>query len=212
MEACRFRKLFVPPGATVRDALESIDAGAIEIALAVDEKERLVGTISDGDVRRALMRGVGLDSPISEVIHLSPITAPTSTDRVELLRLMTEHGIEQIPLLEGDRIVDVAFIRDLVHQHHDESPVVIMAGGKGQRLRPLTKETPKPMLPVGGRPLLETVLEQVRQSGFTRVLIAVNYQADPIEEHFGDGAGFGVSIDYIHEPGASARRERCGWR
>jgi NDP-sugar pyrophosphorylase family protein len=103
-------------------------------------------------------------------------------------------------LIEGDRVVDVAFIRDLVHSHHDDHAVVIMAGGKGTRLRPLTNETPKPMLPVGGRPLLETMLEQVRDAGFSRVLMAVNYRADVIEDHFGDGSRFGVAIDYIHEP------------
>jgi dTDP-glucose pyrophosphorylase len=199
VDAGRFERIFVHPGATVREAIECIDAGAIEIALAVDEDERLVGTISDGDVRRALMRGVGLDSPVSEVIHLVPITAPVAAGRVELLHLMTEHGIEQVPLLAGDRVVDVAFIRDLVGSRHDENPVVIMAGGEGQRLRPLTKETPKPMLPVGGRPLLETVIDQVKQSGFSRVLMAVNYQAEQIEKHFGDGERFGVAIDYIHE-------------
>jgi dTDP-glucose pyrophosphorylase len=200
VDAGRFEKIFVRPGATIREAIECIDAGAIEIALAVDEQGGLVGTISDGDVRRALMRGVGLDSAATEVIHPSPITAPVSTGRSDLLHLMTEHGIEQVPMLDGGRVVDVAFIRDLVHAHRDESPVVIMAGGEGQRLRPLTQETPKPMLPVGGRPLLETIVEQVRQSGFSRVLMAVNYQAEQIEEHFGDGSRFGVAIDYIHEP------------
>jgi dTDP-glucose pyrophosphorylase/predicted transcriptional regulator len=200
VDSARFEKIFVRPDATVRDAIESIDAGAIEIALAVDEQRRLVGTISDGDVRRALMRGAKLDSPVAEVIHPSPITAPVGTDSGELLRLMTEHGIEQVPLLERDRIVDVAFIRDLVESHREEHPVVIMAGGEGTRLRPLTDETPKPMLPVGGRPLLETLLDQVRDAGFSRVLMAVNYRADVIEDYFGDGARFGVAIDYIHEP------------
>jgi dTDP-glucose pyrophosphorylase len=196
----RFPKIFVGPGATVRDAVASIDEGAIEIALALDAHDVLIGTITDGDVRRALMTGLQLDSPVDEVIHHSPITAPIGTDPRQLLHLMTEHGIEQIPLLDGDRVVDVAFIRDLVHSHHDDHAVVIMAGGKGTRLRPLTNQTPKPMLPVGGRPLLETMLDQVRDAGFSRVLMAVNYRADVIEDHFGDGSRFGVAIDYIHEP------------
>jgi dTDP-glucose pyrophosphorylase len=196
----RFENKFVRPDATVRDAIESIDAGAIEIALAVDDRRHLIGTISDGDVRRALMRGVPLDSPVTEVIHPSPITAEMGTHDDELLRLMTEHGIEQIPLLEDNRVVDVAFIRDLVHAHGDDHAVVIMAGGKGTRLLPLTDQTPKPMLHVGGRPLLETMLDQIRDAGFSRVLMAVNYRADVIESHFGDGSRFGVAIDYIREP------------
>ena len=200
MDPHRFPKIFVRSNATIRDAIECIDEGAIEIALAVDEHERLLGTISDGDVRRALLRGARLDASIAEIIHDSPITAPKGTEPDELLRLMTEHGIEQVPLLEGTRVVDVAFIRDLVDAHRQEYPVVIMAGGEGKRLRPLTNDTPKPMLDVGGRPLLETVIEQVREAGFSRVLMAVNYQAEAIENHFGDGGHFGIDIDYIREP------------
>jgi dTDP-glucose pyrophosphorylase/predicted transcriptional regulator len=200
MDSRRFPKIFVRPNATIREAIESIDGGAIEIALAVDEHQRLLGTISDGDIRRALLGGAELDASIAEVIHHSPITAAVGTELDELLRLMTEHGVEQIPLLEDGRVVDVAFIRDLVHAHRREHPVVIMAGGEGKRLRPLTNDTPKPMLNVGGRPLLETVLDQVRDAGFSRVLMAVNYQAEAIEEHFGDGGRFGIDIDYIREP------------
>jgi dTDP-glucose pyrophosphorylase len=200
VDSARFDKIFVRPGATVREAIGCIDAGAIEIALALDKEGRLMGTISDGDVRRALMRGVQLDAPAEEVVHRSPIVAPSTANRDTLLHLMTEHGIEQIPLVDEGRVVDVAFIRDLVHAPREENPVVIMAGGEGKRLRPLTDESAKPMLPVGGRPLLETVLGQVRHCGFSRVLMAVNYQADQIEEHFGTGEEFGIAIDYIREP------------
>ena len=123
-----------------------------------------------------------------------------STER--LLRMMADHHLEQLPLLDGDgRLVDVAFLRHLVEQRSD-SPVVLMAGGQGQRLRPLTDETPKPMLPVGDKPLLETVLGQVREAGFGKVLMAVNFQAQVIEQHFGDGQEVGLDISYLHEPHA----------
>ena len=116
--------------------------------------------------------------------------------------MMADHHLEQLPLLDGDgRLVDVAFLRHLVEQRSD-SPVVLMAGGQGQRLRPLTDETPKPMLPVGDKPLLETVLGQVREAGFGKVLMAVNFQAQVIEEHFGDGEDVGLDISYLHEPHA----------
>jgi dTDP-glucose pyrophosphorylase len=196
----RFPKIFVRPNATIREAIQCIDEGAIEIALAVDENDQLLGTVSDGDVRRALLGGAQLDASIADVIHRAPITAAAGTEPDELLRLMTTHSIEQVPLLEGTRVVDVAVIRDLVDAHRREHPVVIMAGGVGKRLRPLTNDTPKPMLDVGGRPLLETVLDQVRQAGFSQVLLSVNYQAEVVESHFGDGSRFGVDIDYIHEP------------
>lgn len=202
MDPSRFEKIFISVRATVREAIESIDAGAIEIALVVDEDRRLIGTLTDGDVRRALLRGVTLRDPVEPLIHRNPVTAPTQTGPSDLLERMTSSGVDQIPLLSEGRVVDVAFIRDLVAQEEaavDSAPVVLMAGGQGARLRPLTEATPKPMLPLGDRPLLERVLGQVRAAGFARVLMAVNYRAEMIEEHFGDGSRFGVEIDYLRE-------------
>ena len=200
VEASRLDKVIVSPDASIREAVEAIDAGAVEIALVADSERRLLGTITDGDVRRAMLRGVDLDGPIDEVIHRDPVTAPTGTTREELLSLMTSRGVETIPLLEDDRVVELAFIREVVTEDPEsDSPVVVMAGGEGQRLRPLTDETPKPMLEVGGRPLLETTLDQVRDAGFSKVLIAVKYKAESIEEHFGEGERHGLEISYIHE-------------
>jgi dTDP-glucose pyrophosphorylase len=201
MDADRLEKIFIGIDATVRQAIESIDAGAIEIALVVTEGRRLVGTITDGDVRRALMADVGLDDPIETIVHRDPVTAPAGTDRAALLKLMTERAVGQIPLMDGDAVADVAIIRELVRDTSPDSgsPVVLMAGGQGTRLRPLTEEIPKPMLEVGGRPLLEHVLDQVRDAGLSRVLMAVNYRAEVIEQHFGDGSEFGVDIGYLRE-------------
>lgn len=201
MDAERLEKIFINVDATVRHAIESIDAGAVEIALVVSEGRRLVGTITDGDIRRALMADVGLDDPVARIVHRDPITAPVGTDRATLLRLMTDRSVAQIPLMDGDVVVDLAVIRDLVRDSRAETdnPIVLMAGGRGTRLRPLTQDIPKPMLSVGGRPLLEHVLAQVREAGFSRVLMAVNYRAEVIEEHFGDGSEFGVDIGYLRE-------------
>jgi dTDP-glucose pyrophosphorylase len=201
MDAERLEKIFIGIDATVRQAIASIDAGAIEIALVVSEGRRLVGTITDGDVRRALMADVSLDDPVEPIVHRNPVTAPVGTDRGTLLKLMTARAVGQIPLMEGDAVADVAVIRDLVRdtQPDADGPVVLMAGGLGTRLRPLTEDIPKSMLEVGGRPLLEHVLDQVRDAGLTRVLMAVNYRADVIEEHFGDGSEFGVDIGYLRE-------------
>jgi dTDP-glucose pyrophosphorylase len=197
----RFERIFVRLGSTVRQTVEAIDAGAVEIALVVDEDRRLIGTVSDGDVRRALLRGTQLGDAIDDLAHRDATTAAPGTSREQLLSLMTERGIEQIPLIEDGRVVDLAFMRDLVRNDFAgrDHKVVIMAGGEGQRLRPLTDEVPKPMLPVGDGPLLETVLGQVRRAGFGKVLMAVNYRADVIEDHFGDGSDFGVQIDYVRE-------------
>lgn len=202
MDATRLDKIMVPPTAAIRDAVEAIDAGAVEIALVVDEERRLLGTITDGDVRRAMLRGIDLEGPLDEVVHRDPVSAPADASREQLLRLMTERGVEQIPLLDPDgKVEQLAFLREIVagEAPDSDSPVVVMAGGEGQRLRPLTEDKPKPMLEIGGRPLLETTLDQVRDAGFSRVLIAVNYRADQIEEHFGSGEKHGLEISYIKE-------------
>lgn len=201
MDPTRLEQIFVSPGATVREAIKCIDAGAIEIALVVDAERRLIGTVTDGDIRRALLAGVTLDDPIDPIVHRDPVTARHGIEAAGLLPLMTSRGIDQIPLLEDGRVLDVAFIRDLIagDEENGDHPVVLMAGGRGTRLYPLTENTPKPMLPVGEQPLLERVVGQVRDAGFSRVLIAVNYRGDVIEEHFGDGSRYGVEIDYLHE-------------
>lgn len=205
VDSDRLREILLEPGATLRSAIERIDAGAMEIALLVDRADRLLGTITDGDVRRALLDGARLEDSVEPIVHRDPITAPTDVDDRALVRLMSERGVDQIPLIEGDRVVDIAFLRDLVAAYGDpretrsDGPVVLMAGGKGTRLRPLTDKTPKPMLPVGGRPLLETVLDQVCDAGFSRVLIAVSHQAEVIERHFGDGSRFNIEVAYLHE-------------
>lgn len=204
MDPARFSDILVPPTADLREVIRAIDRGAVEIALAVDDDRRLLGTVTDGDIRRALLTGTRLEDSIAPIIHRDPVTAPISCDPPQLLRLMTAHAVEQIPLIDDGRVVDLATIRELVRDTPEHGPVVVMAGGEGQRLRPLTDETPKPMLPVGDRPLLERVVSQIRAAGFRKVMMAVNYRHEVIEDHFGDGSEFGVEIDYIHE------RERLG--
>lgn len=196
----RLDQVCVPEEATIRQAIEAIDAGAVEIALVVGSCRKLVGAVSDGDVRRALLSGVDLDDPVAPIVSRTPVVAAPEASRETLLKLMIERGVEQIPLVRDGVLVDLAFIRDLVLPEPSDEPVVIMAGGQGARLRPLTEDTPKPMLPVGDRPLLETILDHVRQAGFRRVFMAVNYRAEVIERHFGDGNSHGVDITYFHEP------------
>jgi dTDP-glucose pyrophosphorylase len=202
MDSSRFQQIFIALGATVREAIESIDAGAIEIALVADGQRRLIGTVTDGDVRRALLAGATLEDPIDSIVYRDPVIAEADADVAAVLALMTSRAVDQVPLIRDGRVVDVAFIRHLVgtgEQPGDDPPVVLMAGGRGSRLQPLTERTPKPMLPVGDRPVLERLLSQVRESGYSRVLIAVNYRAEVIEEHFGDGSRFGVDIAYLRE-------------
>jgi dTDP-glucose pyrophosphorylase/CBS domain-containing protein len=191
----------------VKTVLQVINETAKGIALVVNEDQRLLGTITDGDIRRAILAGMDMALPVSELLKRKPGTLyprPTSaqlgTDRSELLRMMQERRIRQLPLLDEDgRVVDLVMLDDLVPDEVIPVQAVIMAGGLGTRLRPLTDDLPKPMLPVGGRPLMEQVIGQLRDAGIRRVCVSTHYKAEKIREHFGDGRDFGVEISYLAE-------------
>lgn len=201
--------LRVSEDATIRSAMEKIDESGLQIALIADEAGHLKGVLTDGDIRRAILRGQSLDSEAHTVMNDDPVTLPVGGSRADALSLMKEKRIHQIPIIDAEgRVVGIEVIDDLLD--HDvpratpsprkrDNPVVLMAGGLGTRLRPLTEETPKPLLEVGDRPILETILDRLIQSGFHRFYVSVNYKADMIEDYFGDGSSRGVDITYIHE-------------
>lgn len=195
---------FVQEKMPLIEALRRIDAGKSQIVI-VEREGRIVGTLTDGDVRRALLGGAGLDAPVDQVMSRNPITAPASISDEAALALMRRHSIHQLPIVDADgHVVTVKLIDDLVQPTHSEHWVVLMAGGLGARLKPLTDDLPKPLIRVGGKPILETVLIGFIKAGFDKFFIAVNYKAEMIREYFGDGSAWGVEIEYLHE------KERLG--
>jgi len=192
--------LRVGPTATVRETIGSISANRRQVALVVGADGRLLGIVTDGDIRRGILSGVDLDSPVTEVMNAHPHTVPPGTTEASILETMEERAIRHMPVVEEDgRLVDVFTAEDLRHRARATTPVVLMAGGRGQRLYPLTKDVPKPMLPIGGVPLLEIILRSLAAQGFVNVYISVNYLADVIIDHVGDGSSLGLSVKYIHE-------------
>lgn len=199
--------LCIKPDSLIRDAIICIDRDEAKIALVVDEERRLVDTITDGDVRRALLNGVDLDEPVRVLKprkagspYPKPVTANKDTDPAELICLMEEHLIRQVPLLDDEqRVVGLTTLSGLLESESLPLQAVVMAGGFGKRLRPLTDEIPKTMLTVGDKPLLESILKQLRESGITRVNLTTYYKADVIAQHFGDGQRFGVELNYVKE-------------
>lgn len=197
----------VSPDTPLRKVIDRIDLQADGLALVVDGDRRLIATVTDGDIRRAMLAGVDLETPVRDLprAHTQkrqghPITAPRDTSTVQLLRLMGEHAILHVPLLDGDgRVVALASLNRFVRGHDLPLRAVIMAGGLGTRLRPLTNKMPKPMLPVGGRPLLERTVEQLRDVGIKQIHITTHYKADKITEHFGDGSSFDAIVHYSYE-------------
>ena len=195
-----WKRTFVKPGTSILEALKVIDKEGLQIALVVDADGKLLGTITDGDVRRGILRGVNLGSPVEEVMFKTPRVAYLSESREVILQKMASLSIHHIPVLDDEgRIVNVEFIEDLIKENRFENEVMLMAGGLGTRLRPLTDNFPKPMLNVGGKPILETIITNFIDYGYYKFHISVNYLAHTIEDYFGDGSKWGAQISYIHE-------------
>jgi dTDP-glucose pyrophosphorylase len=193
-------RVLISPEATIREAIACIDAGAAQVAVVADASRRLLGLVTDGDVRRGLLAGVDLSQPVVAIMNARPVVMHDGTPRDEILRLMRTRSIHQVPIVDdAGRIVRLRTLDELLDTPHRENEVVLLAGGRGTRLMPLTNELPKPLLHVGDRPILQRIVESCREHGFTRIHIAVNYKAELIREHFGDGSEFGVAIDYIEE-------------
>lgn len=195
-----WRKATLPLTSTLGDAIRSIDDSTLQIALVVDDANRLKGTVTDGDIRRAILRGETLETPIAQAMKENPITAGPGIDRTTVLGWMQQFTIAQVPVVEADgRLIGLEILSDLLAPKQKDNWVVIMAGGMGTRLRPLTEQLPKPLIPVGGKPVLENIIQRLAEQGFGRVFLSVNYQADKVAAHFGDGRDWGVDIIYLEE-------------
>ncbi len=195
-----WERTLIGPQTSLRDALEALDRAGSQIVLVVDAERRLLGTLSDGDARRGLLKGLTLGDSVSLAMHTEPTCAKAGEGRESILATMRDSGLHQVPLVDdGGTVVGLAIIDDYLISPTRENWVVIMAGGLGSRLQELTRDTPKPMLKVGSRPLLETIVRGYAAQGFRRFYFAVNYKAEQIEHHFGDGRALGVEIRYLRE-------------
>jgi len=190
-------------GASIRETMSVIDQHAKGIALVVDDQQHLLATITDGDIRRAILAGTDLDQPATQLKPedaAQPITAPRGTSESEILALMQQHVVRQIPLLDEDGgVCDLAVMDDILKEADLPVTGVIMAGGYGKRLLPLTENLPKPMLPVNGRPLLEHMLQKLQKAGIRSVNVTTHHLSERIREHFNDGSQFGVRLNYLEE-------------
>jgi len=195
-----FSRIYVSSNASLIDAMRIIDSGAAQIALVVDDQQRLLGTITDGDIRRGMLRGLPLDAPAEEVMNRRFRFVRTGENQATVLEMMRREALRQVPVLDAQaRVVELLLLQELLEPSQLPNAVVIMAGGQGTRLRPHTANCPKPMLPVDGKPMLEILLEQCIASGFKQFYLSVNYLREQIIDHFQDGARWGVSVDYLIE-------------
>lgn len=194
-----WKSLSVPSSASIEEAISCINEGGCQIALVVDDGDKLLGVVTDGDVRRALLRHQGLGDPVSSIMS-KPLTAPLTATKQQIKGLMVSHRLAHVPVVDPEgRIVSVEFLREQLETHNFANVVFLMAGGFGKRLRPLTDSMPKPMLKVSGKPILENIIMSLAEQGFSNFCIAVHYMADKIKEYFQDGAAWGVNIRYVEE-------------
>ena len=186
-------------GSSILEAVARLDQARRKLILVTDDDGRLVGTVSDGDVRRGLMRRIDMAGPITQVMNADPVALKEGQPEATARKRLAERGVSVAPVVDRDGRVLGLYPDVSAFAAERDNLVVIMAGGRGVRLAPLTQTCPKPMLKVAGRPVLETIIERMRAQGFRRFRLAVNYLAEMIEGHFGDGDGFGVEIDYLRE-------------
>jgi dTDP-glucose pyrophosphorylase len=193
-------KALLPADATLQEAIRNLDETALQIVLVVSAEGALLGTLTDGDIRRGLLRGLELKSPIATIVHSEPLVVPPQLGRDTVLQLMQANKIHQLPVVdENRRVVGLHVWDELLTPSQRPNLMVIMAGGRGTRLRPHTENCPKPLLPVGGKPMLEHIIERARAEGFKRFVLAVHYLGKMIEDYFGDGSRWQVRIDYLRE-------------
>ena len=195
-----WKKALLHPSALIKDAIQVLSEASLRIVLIVNENLTLIGTITDGDIRRGLLKGLTINSVISEVINQKPTVVPQGFPRNEVLRIMRANKLFQIPVVGEDRrLVDLHLWDKLSSPTSRDNTILIMAGGKGTRLLPKTEKTPKPMLRLGGKPILEHIIERAKSEGFSRFILAIHHLGEVIEEYFGDGKSLGVKISYVKE-------------
>lgn len=198
--AASLRVCQVSVAGSLRDVLVALDRGALGIGLAVSSDGALEGVLTDGDVRRALLGGATLESPIGPFVRRDFVAVGQDAARAEVLDLMQARRIAQVPVIDGERrVVGLHTLHEILSPEELPNWGVVMAGGRGERLRPLTDSVPKPMVQVAGRPILERIVLHLVGSGIRRVFVSVNYKANVIERHFGDGSAFGCRIEYLRE-------------
>lgn len=187
----------------IRRVISAIDKGGLRIALILNNKGQLIGTISDGDIRRGLLKGLTLDSSLLQIINKNCLKANLKTNRSQITKMMRENAISQIPIVSEDNVFIGLEISDDLLPNSGKSSIpnyaLLMAGGRGSRLSPITDNCPKPLLPINEKPILEIILEQCIQSGIRNFFISVHYLAEKIINYFEDGSKWDVNITYLHE-------------
>lgn len=200
MRANRWEIALLGQQATIRQAFENLNSTGLQVVLCVNEQRNLIGILTDGDLRRGVLSGLSLDHTIGPLINKSPVTVLPAVPPQKVAILMRSRSLRHVPIIdEFGVLVGLHLDESWQHRLIQQNIMVVMAGGFGKRMRPYTLDKPKPLLEVGGKPILAHIIERAVEQGFVEIHISVNYLADQIKSYFGDGSDFGISISYIHE-------------
>jgi dTDP-glucose pyrophosphorylase len=193
-------KIVVSPDASIKEVLKIIDQGALRIALVINDSNKLLGTLTDGDIRRALLKGKTINDAINTLYNRNPVTSNLNEPKDTLIRKACQSRIYQIPVVDDNGIlVGIEDINEYLVKKPYDNIVILMVGGLGTRLQPLTEKVPKPLLKIGDKSVLETIIHNFSSSGFSRFIFSVNYKSQMIRDYFQDGKPFGVQISYMQE-------------
>ncbi len=195
----KWRNALALPDCSIREVVQIIDREALRAAFIVDQDDMLLGVVTDGDVRRALLQNVDFDASVKKIMHTKPLTCAPSQSRQTIKSIIEQNKLLHMPIVSDGKLIDVVTLDDFATMERVENPVFIMAGGFGTRLRPLTDDCPKPMLHIGGKPILESIISRFIQHGFYKFYISTHYKGDMITSYFGDGHSRGVQIEYVDE-------------
>ena len=195
-----WEKLTLGANSSIGDAISILNQTGVKIVLVISDKGFLEGTISDGDIRRGFLRGIGFEDSIELILHKNPLVAPPNMKREMVLQLMAANKIQQIPIVDSmNKVLGIHLWNEISSRPSRSNTMVIMAGGMGTRLRPETDKVPKPLLHVNGKPILEHIIEKAKLEGFSHFVLAVHYLKEMIQEYFKNGSNLGVDINYINE-------------
>lgn len=194
------KNLILKPTSTIKEALGKIGQEGRRIAIVLDEEDKFLGVLADPDIRRGIMSGLDLQSSIKTIVRKNPVIAYETSTKEHIVNLALKHDIYEIPILDKEEnVIDIQTVSKLLFPKAKLNRVVLMVGGLGTRLRPLTKSIPKPMLKVGSKPILQIILERFVKQGFTNFTFCLGYKSDIIKDFFGNGEKFGAVIDYVKE-------------
>lgn len=196
-----WNNVVISPDLTVREGMRLLEDFPLQILLIVNQENELIGCLTDGDIRRAMLDGFSLDTPVQSIMFKKPICVQEGSSDEMIQKIFKDQGVSHVPLLRHKKLVGLKTMKDYFLPTHNTklSPVLIMAGGFGKRLRPLTEDMPKPMVPLNGKPILEHLILQLYYQGFNQIIISTYYRSDAIINYFKNGEKFGVNITYLHE-------------